>query len=448
MDNAPAGSNPQGFFIDTWFRFCYNTGRNPISGRRFDMKKGLFSLFFVFTFILSLLLLPGMRPDAAAEGTLPVTKSGDTLSWNAYEGASYYSYHAYPDDPSNPHKPTGWVSDGELSFNMSYCLGLLHVPDDTYHFMITAYASDKKTVVAKSIRYAYSFTNTYKYASSFIATMSLPAPGDKAPSTASVTTDVGSAKVTRLIWAYKKGDKFYGLSGYPTMQPGEVFQVDIRGTFSEGTFMDKSGLYAEVNGEKATVKCYTGPDDFVITYTFPAMPEIADSAPVTVAAPAVGAAPAYQASIGSGSDAKIRTSYTGGVYFGGVGWRDVTAEKAITDPTGYTFIEGHVYRFFAMVEPASGYGFNSSTVYTINGKAATVSKIPSASGNYSIIYYDFPALVAKPKITTQPTSVTVANGKTATFKVTASGTGRSYRWQYSKDGGSTWANSSASRACR
>ena len=46
--------------------------------------------------------------------------------------------------------------------------------------------------------------------------------------------------------------------------------------------------------------------------------------------------------------------------------------------------------------------------------------------------------LAKPVITAQPTAVTVANGKTATFKVVASGTGLSYQWQYSADGGKTW----------
>ncbi len=48
----------------------------------------------------------------------------------------------------------------------------------------------------------------------------------------------------------------------------------------------------------------------------------------------------------------------------------------------------------------------------------------------------------KPKITTQPTAVTVASGKTATFKVVAAGTGLSYQWQYSSDGGKTWHNTS------
>ena len=45
---------------------------------------------------------------------------------------------------------------------------------------------------------------------------------------------------------------------------------------------------------------------------------------------------------------------------------------------------------------------------------------------------------ASPTITTQPADATVALGKTTTFKVVASGSGLSYQWEYSKNGGSSW----------
>ncbi len=44
----------------------------------------------------------------------------------------------------------------------------------------------------------------------------------------------------------------------------------------------------------------------------------------------------------------------------------------------------------------------------------------------------------KPKVKTQPKSVTVAKGKTAKFTVKATGTGLKYQWQYSKNNGKTW----------
>ncbi len=52
-------------------------------------------------------------------------------------------------------------------------------------------------------------------------------------------------------------------------------------------------------------------------------------------------------------------------------------------------------------------------------------------------------VLEKPSITTQPKNVKVNEGGTAVFTVAASGTGLSYQWQYSKDGGSSWGNASA-----
>ncbi len=46
----------------------------------------------------------------------------------------------------------------------------------------------------------------------------------------------------------------------------------------------------------------------------------------------------------------------------------------------------------------------------------------------------------KPKIMTQPEDKIAAAGKTATFEVDAAGTGLTYQWQYSTDGGNTWKN--------
>ena len=44
----------------------------------------------------------------------------------------------------------------------------------------------------------------------------------------------------------------------------------------------------------------------------------------------------------------------------------------------------------------------------------------------------------KPRIATQPKKLTVPVGYTATFKVSAAGTGLSYQWYYSKDNGAKW----------
>ena len=54
-----------------------------------------------------------------------------------------------------------------------------------------------------------------------------------------------------------------------------------------------------------------------------------------------------------------------------------------------------------------------------------------------------------PKITAEPTDVTAAVGGSATFSLTASGSGTlSYQWQYSTDGGETWTNVSTGGTSR
>ncbi|MBO4406383.1 MAG: hypothetical protein J5849_01675 [Clostridia bacterium] len=48
----------------------------------------------------------------------------------------------------------------------------------------------------------------------------------------------------------------------------------------------------------------------------------------------------------------------------------------------------------------------------------------------------------KPAVVSQPVSVTVEKGETAIFKVVAIGSGLSYQWQYSSNGGKTWKDTS------
>lgn len=50
---------------------------------------------------------------------------------------------------------------------------------------------------------------------------------------------------------------------------------------------------------------------------------------------------------------------------------------------------------------------------------------------------------SKPSITAQPEDQAVKLGTEACFSVTATGNGLSYRWQFSKDGGKTWSNSTS-----
>ena len=96
---------------------------------------------------------------------------------------------------------------------------------------------------------------------------------------------------------------------------------------------------------------------------------------------------------------------------------------------------------------------NGATWKTWSGKtASSVSVKASATNNgtlYRVVVKNEAGTVnstgvkltvsgVKPAIILQPKAATVANGATATFSVTASGTGLTYQWQYSKDNGTTW----------
>ena len=69
-------------------------------------------------------------------------------------------------------------------------------------------------------------------------------------------------------------------------------------------------------------------------------------------------------------------------------------------------------------------------------------KITDQYGN--VIYSGAATLkIVTLKITTQPASVTLAAGKTATFKVVAKGTGLTYQWQYRTSAKGSWKKASA-----
>ena len=52
----------------------------------------------------------------------------------------------------------------------------------------------------------------------------------------------------------------------------------------------------------------------------------------------------------------------------------------------------------------------------------------------------FVAAMKAPDIKTQPKDASAAKGEIVVFKVSVSGRGLSYQWQYSKNGGTTWVD--------
>ncbi len=105
---------------------------------------------------------------------------------------------------------------------------------------------------------------------------------------------------------------------------------------------------------------------------------------------------------------------------GGKTWSNSSSAGNRTSTLKFTAKTEYSGRMFCCVVSLSGGG-------SVISRAATLS----VSANL-------------PVITGQPTGQTAEEGKKATFKVTASGTGLSYQWQVSKDSGATWKNCTSS----
>lgn len=128
-----------------------------------------------------------------------------------------------------------------------------------------------------------------------------------------------------------------------------------------------------------------------------------------------------------------------------------------TQPKSVTVYVGKNATFTVSATKATAYQWyyrkTSSGTWTAvskNGKSATYSLTTEARHNgyqyYCLVSNDVGSVKTvtvtltvskKPVITTQPKSVTVNEGKTATFKVVAAGAS-SYKWSYQKPGESTW----------
>ena len=91
--------------------------------------------------------------------------------------------------------------------------------------------------------------------------------------------------------------------------------------------------------------------------------------------------------------------------------------------------------------------------YTFKGWATTADAASpeyqpgdSYSENKDLTLYAVWKAIPKPTIKTQPTGATVTAGGSATFKITAGGSGLRYQWQYRTSSSGTWSNSSFSGA--
>ena len=144
------------------------------------------------------------------------------------------------------------------------------------------------------------------------------------------------------------------------------------------------------------------------------------------------------------------TGYNANFMKNDVCWEDLTDNTYFSPNGNETFVEGHQCRVSFYITPNFGYAFYSD--YDPELYSATVdpedemgdhahhtTSYQLVSDGSGYCEYTFPALPTRPTITTQPKSVTVSEGKTAIFRVVATGAD-SYKWQYQKPGESTWTN--------
>jgi hypothetical protein len=152
------------------------------------------------------------------------------------------------------------------------------------------------------------------------------------------------------------------------------------------------------------------------------------SVALQITAPVAGAKPDYSPVLPS---TVYRDITCEGQAVKGVVWYDVTTGDTVNKTNG-VFLEGHRYKATILLYAEAGYEFTNATEATVNGKAASETSLDS----YGLLQVS--CQFQKPVITVQPKAATVALNGTAKFSVTATGTGLTYQWQYSADGGTTW----------
>ena len=115
------------------------------------------------------------------------------------------------------------------------------------------------------------------------------------------------------------------------------------------------------------------------------------SVSLTITAPSSGAKPSYSASVPSGAQYTVASSYNQDDYKNGVRWEDITDDYSALKPGVDTFRSGHFYYVRILLSPKSGYQFSEIDTYNVkvNGKPAYWS---TTYDGYFEISFDFPEL--------------------------------------------------------
>ena len=134
-----------------------------------------------------------------------------------------------------------------------------------------------------------------------------------------------------------------------------------------------------------------------VSYTFPVVENEIESIAVTgVTAPAIGAKPAYKATVASAELYTVTQAYDSSTIKNGVEWYDVTASKSVKSTD--TFVDGHAYSVTVYLRAKDEYAFprifNGNA--TLNGKSAVAGPADAlAMSDYVqdfMVIYEFPAI--------------------------------------------------------
>jgi len=212
-----------------------------------------------------------------------------------------------------------------------------------------------------------------------------------------------------IAWFDVADDAGMEVDGGAVFQSGHQYKVFAYLTASDG-YTFSSATTATVNGNAAQASL-TQDGQLQVEYTFPALA----SKPVIITQPS-------DVTVAAGETVTFTVVATGtGLTYR---WQYKEEEEPWSDP-GDPSTTGTL----SFTVGADANGIKYRCIVTNSGGTTTSNAV---------------TLSVKPGITTQPSNVTVAAGKKATFTVVATGAS-SYQWQYKDEGGS-WANSGYSSA--
>ena len=380
--------------------------------------------------IINVAMITGI--DAPKAGETPDYTVANNSAWNftiSGEASASWKNGIRWDDVTTGN--TIKTSDVFLSGHQ-YSVLIILKPKSGYAFNPEGvYGVDGNFNTSYSIRSDGALSLTYTFSkiptpSGFVdkAMVGIAAPkaGEKPSFTLSSLTPADKLSLHRVVWTdlatgkeLAADDRF--LSGHQYKVRVEIYAKS--GYCFGANFWDAASS-GYINGYAAEMAQYAN-THIGLTYTFPKLATPANfisSVAVTgVTAPAVGAKPSYSYSVSTAHTQKCNTTGTNNT---GVTWIDSTGDGWTAMNASDTFQSGHEYTVIVYVDAESGYNFGANywdmaNTGTVNGNAAEVS---NADTTRTRLYYEFPALSAKPVTGTAITKLDApAVGKTPDYDV-------------------------------